>query len=346
MTRGWLDTYRTCAKRNRSRKRDIALQYVTSSMFDSSDPILELSYDAERGILYALSRASTLHMYDLGTDGDGFRYVCSLEVKGLVSKLRNDGRIAGDTETQRRLEADIAAAEKAQMGTEKSEGGGGCGTELHCAIVALAPISASLSAQMQLVVTSSSGVRVFLSTVATTAPNRPPRPERLLPLFALPPPLASDGKTLRCMRDSTLSAGTVTTLASGIVNADGGVEFLCLTDLPLPTVDQPAPTLAGSVPVYSPSTTPSPASSDRSILTRVWVQGVTCAFSPTQDAQTVCCLTPAFALTQVVLAIAEEESGPDETSGACASANMSANMGASVHRLLLLLPPPPQLVTH
>ena len=54
MTRGWLDTYRTCAKRNRSRKRDIALQYVTSSMFDSSDPILELSYDAERGILYAL----------------------------------------------------------------------------------------------------------------------------------------------------------------------------------------------------------------------------------------------------------------------------------------------------
>ena len=31
-TRGWLDTYRTCAKRNRSRKREVALHFVTSAV--------------------------------------------------------------------------------------------------------------------------------------------------------------------------------------------------------------------------------------------------------------------------------------------------------------------------
>ena len=31
-TRGWLDTYRTCSKRNRSRKREVAMHFVTSAV--------------------------------------------------------------------------------------------------------------------------------------------------------------------------------------------------------------------------------------------------------------------------------------------------------------------------
>ena len=47
-TRGWLDTYRTCAKRLRSRKRDVALQFVTSAVYDSSDPILDSAHSPAR----------------------------------------------------------------------------------------------------------------------------------------------------------------------------------------------------------------------------------------------------------------------------------------------------------
>ena len=72
-TRGWLDTYRTCAKRIRSRKSEVALHYVKSAMYDASDPILDMAYDAERGVLYTLSRASAVQMYYLGPDGEGFR---------------------------------------------------------------------------------------------------------------------------------------------------------------------------------------------------------------------------------------------------------------------------------
>ena len=55
-TRGWLDTYRTCAKRCKSRKTEVALHFVTSAVYDSADPILDMAYDSERGILYTLSR--------------------------------------------------------------------------------------------------------------------------------------------------------------------------------------------------------------------------------------------------------------------------------------------------
>lgn len=92
-TRGWLDTYRTCTKRNRSRKYDVALNFVTSAMYDTSDPILDLAYDAERHILYSLSRASTLQMHDLGAEGESFKYVAAIDVKSIASKLRTDGSV-------------------------------------------------------------------------------------------------------------------------------------------------------------------------------------------------------------------------------------------------------------
>ena len=94
-TRGWLDTYRTCAKRNRSRKTQVALQFVTSAVYDSSDPILDMAYDAERGILYTLSRASTIQMYDLGADGEGFKFVESKAVADVEMRLSSGEGLIG-----------------------------------------------------------------------------------------------------------------------------------------------------------------------------------------------------------------------------------------------------------
>ena len=138
-----------------------------------------MAYDGARGILYTLSRNSTIQMFDLGADGESFRYVDSLDAKSLAQRLRTDGSAGRDTEALRKLDGDIAAAEKAK--------GGGADAELHCAVVALSPIAASLTNLMQLVLTSASGVRIYLQSVpnATNAPTA--RPVHLRPLFALPP---------------------------------------------------------------------------------------------------------------------------------------------------------------
>ena len=201
---------------------------------DSSDPILELAYDAERGILYSLSRASVVQMYDLGEGGDAFRFVAAVEARALLSRLRTDGSAGRDTEALRKLDADVVAGEKARSG--------GADAELHCAIVAISPLAIATSNLVQLVLTTASGVRIYLQTVPAAATNPKARPVHLRPLFALPPPRAADSKPLRCMRGSVLCAGEVTLLASGVDDSPqrAGVELLCLADLPLPSFERPA----------------------------------------------------------------------------------------------------------
>ena len=43
-TRGWLDTYRTCSKRNRSRKREVAMHFVTSAVCKRKQPRAQRSH--------------------------------------------------------------------------------------------------------------------------------------------------------------------------------------------------------------------------------------------------------------------------------------------------------------
>ena len=81
---------------------------------DSSDPILDMSYDSERSILYTLSRNSTLQMYDLGESGDSFNFVATVDVRAILQRLKLDGSAGRDTEALRKLEADVIAAEKAR----------------------------------------------------------------------------------------------------------------------------------------------------------------------------------------------------------------------------------------
>ena len=180
-TRGWLDTYRTCAKRNRSRKAEVALHYLTSAVYDSSDPILELCFDEGRQILYTLSRASTLTMYDLGADGEGFRCVASLGARDLAARLRSDGMVR-DPEALAKLEKDLAEAEKAQKAHAAD-------AELKCALVSISTVAPALSHVCQLLLTSASGVRIYIQTVTAAAADAAARPLHIKPLYALLPRL-------------------------------------------------------------------------------------------------------------------------------------------------------------
>ena len=173
-------------------------------------------------------------MYDLGEGGDAFRFVAAVEARALLSRQRSDVPAGRDTEALRKLDADVVAGEKARSG--------GADAELHCAIVAISPLAIATSNLVQLVLTTASGVRIYLQTVPAAATNPKARPVHLRPLFALPPPRAADSKPLRCMRGSVLCAGEVTLLASGVDDSPqrGGVELLCLADLPLPSFERPA----------------------------------------------------------------------------------------------------------
>ena len=143
-TQGWLDVYRSCAKRNRSRKRDIALQFVKSALVDCADPILDMNIDCERFILYTLSKSSTVQMYDLGAEGDGFAHVASMTAAELLAGLsKGPGR---DSDALRQLGEDVKASIRAaEQGRLNPTGE----TELINALVSLAPVPSCDSQQMQ-----------------------------------------------------------------------------------------------------------------------------------------------------------------------------------------------------
>jgi nuclear pore complex protein Nup155 len=227
---GWFYTNKKCTKRNRSRKRDVALQYLSSVVYDSSDPILDLVYDAERSLLYTLSRASTLQLFDLGWDGEGpVRFVARLEAPKLAADLRSQSKVR-DAPIYAKVDKDIKEGEQYQEG--------------QTAFVALAPLPSALSKQLQLVITTVSGVRVYLEVVDAngkgleSAPDSP-RAARLKPLYALPPP-----RPLKCQRGTVLNAADVNVFAdelarSGLEPSHREWELLCLSDLPLLPSDRP-----------------------------------------------------------------------------------------------------------
>ena len=249
---GWFYTNKKCTKRNRSRKRDVALQYLSSVVYDSSDPILDLVYDAERKLLYTLSRASTLQLFDLGGDGEGpVRFVTRLEAKKLAADLRSHGHVR-DAPINAKVDQDIKEGEQYKEG--------------QTAFVALAPLPSALSKQLQLVITTVSGVRVYLAVVDAnekgleSAPDSP-RAARLKPLYALPPP-----RPLKCQRGTVLNAAEVNVLAdelarSGQEPSHREWELLCLSDLPL-------------LPSYRPE-----AEDGKSSLSRLRVPGVVLALA-------------------------------------------------------------------
>ena len=79
-------------------------------------------------------------------------------------------------------------------------------------LVSIAPVSAGLSHQAQLVATSASGVRIFLRTTPLHGSDLAKlRPDDLRPLFTLAPPHAA---SRRCSRGSVLNSADVLLLAS------------------------------------------------------------------------------------------------------------------------------------
>ena len=87
----WGAPYPTCAKLNRSRKRDRAVDFLRSAVYDSADPLLEITIDDERRCLYTLSRQSTIQVFDLGKDGRALNFVARLTIGGLHAELLRSG---------------------------------------------------------------------------------------------------------------------------------------------------------------------------------------------------------------------------------------------------------------
>ena len=111
----WGAPYPTCAKLNRSRKRDRAVDFLRSAVYDSADPLLEITIDDERRCLYTLSRQSTIQVFDLGKDGRALNFVARLTIGGLHAELLPLGgapapRAAAPLHTRARPAAPRAAA--------------------------------------------------------------------------------------------------------------------------------------------------------------------------------------------------------------------------------------------
>lgn len=80
---GWFS--RKCRKINHSHS---LLSYVTPSFlsFHESEPIVQVEIDNSRRLLYARTEKSTLHLYDLGSDGNSMRHVTTKSLSAVVNQ--------------------------------------------------------------------------------------------------------------------------------------------------------------------------------------------------------------------------------------------------------------------
>jgi nuclear pore complex protein Nup155 len=135
---GWFS--KKCRKRNHTQSLVSSYLPFISRLF-TTDPILELRFDATRNILYALTSNSCIHGYWLGADGTGLSQFASR------SNLQNDASV------------------KARIY--------GPNTELK--IVSIFPVSVSESNRIHLIAICSSGVRLYF----TTSPSYSEKPYAL-----------------------------------------------------------------------------------------------------------------------------------------------------------------------
>jgi hypothetical protein len=67
--------------------------------WQSSDGILDIAVDRERGILFTLSEFGTITVYDLGENRDTMRRVCSVTLRQIADAMREafkkEGKSAG-----------------------------------------------------------------------------------------------------------------------------------------------------------------------------------------------------------------------------------------------------------
>jgi len=254
---GWWDVYRTCAKRNCSRRRDRAIHFVKSAIVECADPIMDLLIDEERNLLYTLSQSSCVQLYDLGDDGEATTFIHSIDVRTLYNKLK---AVGSRSDATRKLEEEILASEKAAKDARSGRGP----PEFQSVLIGLAAVPLAASLKAQLVLTSAAGIRIYLKTTekSLTASGRC-LPYEISPLFTLSPPRTSDGRIwLRCQRGGVLNAGDCALLASALdggVGAQGGsTEIVCITDLAMPAQEDAARAASDS---------------ERGMVARIRVQG-------------------------------------------------------------------------
>ena len=270
---GWFQSYPDCKKKARSRKRARLYHFLWSAVTDCSDPIMDMALDDERNILYCLTRASTIDVYDLGADGESIKWVASLDVQTMLKRLRTSGSRTPPKKPLELLQADVnKSLGKTAAGGVPAAGAaaaaaaaaplGGEDKELLAALVSIAPVATSLSTETQLVATSASGVRVFFRTTpkygggglasTTLLGGRPSkagaRPTELTPLLAVSPPstqyaLPAPSLHERCV----LNTGDVVLLASS-ESQQGGAKLHCVADLALhrPTKHDDTPDVDGA----------------------------------------------------------------------------------------------------
>jgi len=63
-----------------------------SSAFAEEDPIVQMTMDESRRILYTRSEKGTIQVYDLGLDGNSFNWIASLKANAIVQSAANIAR--------------------------------------------------------------------------------------------------------------------------------------------------------------------------------------------------------------------------------------------------------------
>ncbi|KAJ1637815.1 Nup133 N terminal like-domain-containing protein [Pavlovales sp. CCMP2436] len=154
-TSGWWAA--PAAKRPCSRRLERVRHFVWSALFDANDPIIELMVDNERQVLVTLSRTGTLQLYSLGEAGDRLTWLCAKTADALRAELTHAPSKCVRRGAVDLLAKDIEAATNAPP------------TAPAAPLVAVSAIPEAISREVQLVVTSALGVRIFLSYGHTAA---------------------------------------------------------------------------------------------------------------------------------------------------------------------------------
>ena len=84
---------RKCRKINHSKSSlSFLIPTFVSSAFADEDPIVQMSVDESRGILYTRSEKGTIQVYDLGSDGASMTRIAAMNANSIVQAATNIAR--------------------------------------------------------------------------------------------------------------------------------------------------------------------------------------------------------------------------------------------------------------
>jgi hypothetical protein len=67
---------------------DVSESHLTLDRYQTNEELIQVTFDRTRNLLYTLSANSSIQVFYLGEDGDGFRMITSLDHLDDVAKRK------------------------------------------------------------------------------------------------------------------------------------------------------------------------------------------------------------------------------------------------------------------